>query len=724
MRSFAQWSVRHRRWVIGGWLAAVLVLVGLSQATGASYNDNVTLPSGYGSQQAQTLLNRHFARAAGDQDQIVVHVSTGTVTDPAIRDYLDAMFNHVARLPHVASVASPYDSQGQAISHDGRTAFATVTFDAPANDLPNSAVQTVIRTAQAARSPTIQVALLGEAIENTESSGPGQATFVGLGVAVLVLLVLFGSVIAMLMPILTVLVAIGAGISVNAFISHVMNLNAATLAVALMIALGVGVDYSLFIVSRFRTLLAQGHTPQQAASGAVNTSGRAVLFAGTIVVLALLGMLLLGVSITNGIAVSAAIEVAFTMLAALTLLPAVLSLLGGRVNRLRVPGRHPASLAVAGSGRLSAWATLVQRRRRVLTVAVVAVLLVLALPLLSLHLGEPDASADPPSSTTHQAYELLTQGFGPGFTGPLLLAAELPNPADIAVVKHLVAIARAEPGVASVTPVQVNPARTAAVVQVYPTTSPQATPTSQLVHRLRDTTIPAAVTGTGVTVYVGGPTATYIDLADLLASRLLPFLTVVLAIGFLLLLLVFRSLAIPITAVVLNLLCIGAALGIVVGVFQHGWTGLSAGPVNFAVPTMTFAIVFGLSTDYQVFLLSRIKEEWDDHHDNTRAVHDGITQASSIITSAAIIMIAIFGSFTVGGQLLLQQFGVGFAVAVALDAFFIRFALVPAVMYLLGDRNWQLPSWLRWLPKLHAEPAENLETSPMVGETTLTSREQ
>jgi putative drug exporter of the RND superfamily len=411
---------------------------------------------------------------------------------------------------------------------------------------------------------------------------------------------------------------------------------------------------------------------------------------------------LIGVSITSGIAVGAAVEVALTMAAALTLLPSVLSLLGPRVNSLRVPGRHPAGSA-AVSPRLSAWAALVQRRRWILGAAVILVLAVLALPLLSLRLGESDASADPAGTTTRQAYQLLADGFGPGFTGPLLLAAELPAPSGTTVIRHLASTVRSEPGVASVSPPQVNPAGTAAALEVYPATSPQSAATTELVDRLRETVIPGATAGTGVTVYVGGPTATYIDLGALLASRLLPFIALVLAIGFLLLLIVFRSLAIPLTAALLNLLSIGAALGVVVAVFQYGWTGLSPGPVNFAVPTMTFAIVFGLSTDYQVFLLSRIKEEWDSHHDNARAVRDGITRVSGIITGAAIIMIAVFGSFVAGGQLLLEEFGTGFATAVTPDAFLIRFALVPALMYILGDRNWQLPAWLDWLARGRAD---------------------
>jgi putative drug exporter of the RND superfamily len=712
VRSFAWWSVRHRQWVVVGWLVLVLGLGALMVTIGSAYSNEVNLPSSYGSQQAETLLDQRFPQAAGDQDLIVVHSSPDAVTDPVIRHRVDAMLAKVARLPRVVDVASPYAAGSGAISSDGRTAFATVTFNANANDLPSGPVNTVISTAQAARAPGLQVALLGEAVENSESSGPSIATAVGLIIAVLVLLVLFGSVIAMLMPILTALIAIGAGISVNALVSHVMNMNPATLAVALMIALGVGIDYSLFIVSRFRGLLAEGHTPQEAAAGAVNTSGRAVLFAGIVVVLALLGMLLIGVSITTGIAVGAAVEVALTMAAALTLLPAVLSLLGPRVNSLRVPGRHP------GGGpaiRLGAWADLVQRVRWPVAAAVIAVLVVLAAPTLSLRLGTSDASADPPGTTTYQAYQLLSDGFGPGFTGPLQLAAALPARADATVLNRLADAIKVQPGVAAVSPVQLSPDGNAAQFQVTPTTSPQSAATGTLVQHLRGTVIPDSTAGTGVTVYVGGPTATYIDLGDLLAARLLPFIGIVLAIGFVALLLVFRSLAIPLTAAVLNLLSIGAALGVVIAVFQYGWTGIQPGPVNFAVPTMTFAIVFGLSTDYQVFLLSRIKEEYDTHHDNARAVRDGITRVSSIITSAAIIMIAVFASFTVGGLRLLQEFGVAFAVAVALDAFLIRFTLVPAIMYILGDRNWQLPRWLNWLPRTAIEAEQSSGTPSPCG---------
>ena len=705
MDAFARWSVRHRWWVIGGWLVLVAVLLGVSQlAGGADYRNDFTFPDS-DSQAAQVIVQQDFPTASGDVDQIVLHTAAGTVVDPAVRHRVAPMLASIAALPHVTRVTSPFTAQ--AISRDRTTAFATVTFDAPASSLPPAAVTRVIHTAQAAATATLRVELGGQAIEQAQSAGPGPLTIVGLAAAVVVLLVLFGSVTAMLMPIMTVLVAIGAGTGANGLITHLMDVGTATEAIALMIALGVGIDYSLFIVARFRALLTEGRDPRDAAVGSVDTSGRAVLFAGTIVVLALLVLLLFGISITNGIAVGAAIDVFATMAAALTLLPAVLSLLGTRVNSLRIPGRHPAR---SNSPGLARWASWMRRLRWVAAVAVAALMLVLALPVLGLRLGNPDAGSDPAGTTTRRAYDLLAGSFGPGFNGPLELVATLPARSATTVVARLTDTVRSDPGVASVSPPRVSPVGDAAVVQVIPTTSPQAAATADLVHRLRDTTIPRTVEGSGVVVHVGGPTAAFIDLSALLAARLLPFVAVVLAIGFVLLLVLFRSLVIPLTAAVLNLLSIGAALGVVVAVFQRGWTGLPSGPVVFALPVMMFAIVFGLSTDYQVFLLTRIQEEWLTHDDNDRAVRVGMGRVSGVITGAAAIMIAVFGSFALGDMELLRQIGVGFAVAVALDAFLLRFILVPAVMYILGTKNWYLPRRLAWLPKVHLEPGPPTET--------------
>jgi RND superfamily putative drug exporter len=699
MQAFAQWTVRRRWWVIGGWLVLVLALTALARLSGGAVYSNDFRFTGYDSQAARVLLEQQFPSAAGDSDQIVFHTTAGKVTDPAVHETVQAMIARVARLPHVVGVSDPYAPPGQAIARDGATGFATVTFDTDANGLPEDAVTRVIDSARAARTATLQVELGGQAIEQTVSAGPGAATFAGLAAAVLVLLLLFGSVTAMLMPIITALLAILAGTQVNALISRALDLNSATEAIALMIALGVGIDYSLFVVSRYRVLLAEGKEPRTAAAQSVNTSGRAVLSAGCLVVLALLGMLLLRVTITDAIAVTAAVEVALTMTAAITLLPAMLSLLGHRVNSLKVPGRHPGR-----SLRLDAWVGLVRRRRWLFAVAVTGLLVALAAPIATMRLGSSDAGADPANSTTYKAYTLLANGFGPGVNGPLILAVAMPGPDGAAALADLATAVRADRGVSSVSPPHTDPSGSAAVVEVYPRTSPQSAPTSDLVHRLRDSVIPRATAGTGLVVHVGGPTATFIDLSSLLASRLVPFVAVVVAIGFLVLLVQFRSVAIPLTAAALNLLSVTAALGVVVAVFQYGWTGLPTGPVQFALPVMMFAIVFGLSTDYQVFLLTNMHQEWRAHHDNDRAVRTGMRRVSGIITGAALIMVAVFGSFVLGGQRLLEEIGVGLAVAVALDAFLIRFILVPAVMFIIGRRNWLLPRRLTWLPRLHAEP--------------------
>ncbi|MGW0665107.1 MMPL family transporter [Streptodolium elevatio] len=710
MRVFGQWSVRHRKWVIGAWVALLLLLAGVATlAGGQDYKNSISLPES-DSQTAQAITRDAFPTAAGDVDRIVIHSTSGALTDPATRDRVQPMLKQVAELPRVVSVTDPYANRDQAISKDGKTAFATVTFDATADELPKQAVSRVIETAQSARAPALEVELGGQAIEQSASSGPGPLLAIGLAAPVLVLLLLFGSVTAMLMPLLTALVALGAGFCVNALITHVMDLGTSSEAIASMIALGVGVDYSLFIVSRFRDLLAEGADPRKAAAEAVNTAGRAVLFAGGIVVFALLVLLLFGVSITSGIAVASAVEVFFTMVAALTLLPAVLSLLGHRVNSLRVPGRR-VTRSTGISPRSAAWSRLIQRRRWVATSGVLALMVLLSLPVLDLHQGNPDAGTDPPSSTSYKAYHLLADGFGPGFNGPLQLVATLPAPSDPGVLTSLADTIAADTGVASVGVPRVNPDGTVAVLSVTPTTSPQAAATADLVHRLRDTVIPRATAETGVHVHVGGPTAGFIDLSEKLGSRFLPFIAVVLAIGFVLLLLLFRSLAIPLTAAVLNLLSISAALGVVGFVFKHGLTGLPPAPVSFAVPVMMFAIVFGLSTDYQVFLLTRVQEEWLTHHDNARAVRDGMGRVNGVITGAAVIMIAVFGSFALGGELLFQQIGIGFAVAVALDAFLLRFVLVPAVMHILGDRNWRLPRQLIRLPRIHLEPLPSPATA-------------
>ncbi len=489
--------------------------------------------------------------------------------------------------------------------------------------------------------------------------------------------------------------------------------------VASMIGIGVGIDYALFIVTRYRQALAAGRDPQASVLEAATTAGRAVLFAGTTVVISLLGMFLMRFSFLNGLALGASAAVAMVMLASITLLPAVLGFAGTNIDKFSIPflhrkeDDHRTTLAWR-------WSREVQRYPWPTALVSLAVLVVLALPLFSIHLGSADAGNDLPSTTTRKAYDLLAKGFGPGHNGPLVLAADLSKPGSVKVLGPLEQQLRTVPGIAAVAPPQVNPQGNAAIVSVIPTTSPQDVKTEKLVHHLRDDVIPGVVKGTGATVDVGGTTAVVIDMSATIGARLPWFIGAVIALSFLLLMCVFRSVVVALKAAVMNVLSIGAAYGLVVAVFQWGWAkslfGIEKGPIEAWVPMMLFAILFGLSMDYEVFLISRIREEWLRTGDNAQSVVDGLAMTARVITAAAAIMIAVFLSFVLGDLRVLKMVGFGLAAAVFIDATIVRMVLVPATMELLGNANWWLPRWLdRLLPRVAVEaapepPHDELET--------------
>jgi RND superfamily putative drug exporter len=485
----------------------------------------------------------------------------------------------------------------------------------------------------------------------------------------------------------------------------------------LLIGLGVGVDYALFIVTRHRQGLIGGANVESSIVNAVNTSGRAVLFAGIIVCIALLGMFALGVSFLYGLAIAAAIGVSFTMIAALTLLPALLGFIGPRVlSRKQKKSLATTGPRVVGAGSKGFWPKWAQFiRRRPILPAVVALLIVvmIALPFFSLRLGTSDQGNDPVGTTTREAYDLLAQGFGAGFNGPLLLVTQNNGPADTAAIQHLADRVGGQANVAKVAaPVSLpeKDGTTVSLITVYPDSSPQAAATTDLIDHLRQSTIPAAVSGTGVEVYVGGNTAIFVDFARVLSSKLPLFIGLVVVLSFLLLAMVFRSLVIPLTAAVMNILSIGAAFGILVAVFQWGWLGSvfqvdKPGPVEAFLPVMLFAILFGLSMDYEVFLISRIQEEWLKSGDNGLAVRNGLAATGKTITAAALIMILVFGSFILGGIRVIKEFGLGLAGGIFVDAFLIRMAVVPSLMFLFGKSNWWFPDWLdRILPRFTVDP--------------------
>ena len=558
------------------------------------------------------------------------------------------------------------------------------------------------------RSGTLQVALGGQAVEQAQQASLGFATLVGIAAAILILLISFGSFSAMGLPIATALVGLGAGVGVITLASHLVAMPDFASELALMIGLGVGVDYALFIVTRFReNYRRNGGDVQEAVQAAMDTSGRAVVFAGATVVIALLGMFALGVSVLNGAAVAAAIGVVLVLGASLTLLPALLSFAGRRIGAVR-GGRSAQETASDKPGFWLRWVRQVQRRPALIAIAATAVMLAFAAPALGLRLASSDAGNDPAGQTTRQAYDLLAKGFGPGSNAPLQVAVALPNAHDTGALSQLTRTLSATPGVASVAAPRLNATETAAAIVAYPTTAPQSAQTSSLVTRLRDRVIPPVQQSTGLSVYVGGATASQVDFSHVLSSKLPLFIGVVIAVAALLLVLVFRSLVIPVQAALMNVLSIAASLGVVQAVFERGWLaglfGTQAGPIDAFIPVLAFAIVFGLSMDYEVFLISRVHEEWTARRDASAAVTEGLARTGRVITAAAAVMVAVFGAFAISGNRVLEMFGLAMASAVFLDAVVIRMLLLPAILELLGRATWALPAWLEGsLPRVAIE---------------------
>ncbi len=726
MVRLARWCFRHRKVVVALWVVALLGIGAASQGVGITYANNFSFPS-TDSSRALDVLKANLPAQAGDSEQVVIQARSGTLRDPSTQGKVTAMLDQVSHLPHVATVASPY--QRGEISPDGTIGLATVGLDAQAQNVPKAAVQTLIRTAQSVNGQVLNVQLGGNAIQSSAKSSQGFSELLGIVFALLILyLVAFRrSFLSSLLPLLCALLAIGIGMALIGLLTHVFAVPQFAPIVATLVGLGVGVDYALFIVSRHRAALQAGEDPESAALRALNTSGRAVFFAGITVCIALLGLFALQVSFLYGVALSAALVVALTMLASITLLPAMLgfygikALRGGERRELLEQGPHAAELR----GFWPRWARLVGARSPILAVAALAVIVVLALPFFGMHLGLSDAGNDAPSTTTRQAYDLLAKGFGPGFNGPLQLVGELQGPQDAARFDQFATSLKGRPGIGAVGTPFTSPNGKAAVALVYPTTAPEATATSSLLHRVR-AEIPGVEAGSGLTIHVGGATALQDDFSHILASKIPQFVAVVVILAFLLLAAVFRSLVIPLTASIMNLLSIGAALGAMTAVFQWGWLssliGIQKGPIDVFVPVMQFAILFGLSMDYEVFLVSRMHEEWTLSHDNELAVSRGQAATGRVITAAALIMILVFLSFILGGQRVIKEVGLGFAAAIFVDAFVIRTVLVPSLMHLLGRSNWWLPSWLdRLLPNISVEPTPGTAPSPAPAPAGVTS---
>jgi RND superfamily putative drug exporter len=731
MKHLARFSFQHRRVVLAGWVLTAVVLFGLSSAAGSKFNSDFNLP-GTDSQTAVSLLTQNFPTASGEGDQVVFQATHGSsIRSPAIQASATAALVRVAKVHGVDAVGSPYATGGSAqISHDGTIAFATVTWSKASADVTNTDALNLVRAAQTADGASLRVSLGGDAISSQEAAGPGLSVLVGvIGAFIILLFVVGGALRAAVMPLLTAGLALALATSLISLLTHVMNVPSVSSDLAVLIGLGVGVDYGLFILSRHRNGVKSGLSYEAAATQAVNTSGRTVLFAGITVCIALLGQFALGVSFLHGLSIASAIAVALTMATSLTFLPAMLGFLGPKV----LSRRERAALSLGGPPPAEAgafwlgWAKLVRARKGLVACAALAIMVLIAIPITQLRLGASDSSTDPSGSTTHQAYTTLAKGFGPGFNGPLQIVGHVSSSADAARFNRLISTAARTPGVASVTPAVLSPNGRVALATLYPSTSPSSESTVALVKQLRQRVIPRIVTGSGLGVHVGGETATNIDFSHVLSTKLPLFIAIVVLLSFLLLTAVFRSVLIPLVASIMNLLSIAAALGALNAVFNLGWgaslLGVTArGPVDAFIPVLMFSVLFGLSTDYEVYLVSRMQEEWQrlnpgrgrhlEHgglaiSHNHDAISSGLAKSGKIIAGAALIMVLVFGSFLLSGDRVLEEFGFGLAFAVLIDALLLRALLVPAVMHRIGPGNWAMPGWLdRIIPNLSVEAAD------------------
>ena len=722
LERLAEWCVDHRRRVLGLWVLFLVVAIAVGSAAGSNFTDQFGGGSSE-SAKAQDLLHAKFPARAGTSVDVVFQTGQGPITDPANQQRIGQLGDQLRTKPGVSGVVLPDPADPAARSRISRTdpsiGYGTVQFSQDIGDVNKADVRSVVDTARSYDRPGFQVELGGRAVSLVEPQSFGSSEGIGLLAAVTILLIAFGSLIAMGLPIMTAVFGLGVSVGLLDLISHVLTVPTFAPQMAAMVGLGVGIDYALFIVTRHRETLHGGAGPRTSAVTALSTAGRAVVFAGCTVVISLLGMLLLGLPFIYGLAAGAIAAVVLVMFGALTLLPAMLGFSGTTIDRFGI-----SRFLHRGEGDKKTlsyrWSRLVQHHSWAFAAVSLVILVVMAVPLFSMHQAFSDAGNDPTSQTTRRAYDLLSKGFGPGTNGPLIVAVAVPDAGARQVVQQLSTKIGDDPGVAFAAPPQFNQAGDTATIFVVPKTSPQDVKTQSLVHRIRDDVVGPTVAGTGVTTYVGGITAASVDASSHLSTRLPLVIGGVIVLSFLLLMAVFRSVAVPIKAAVMNLLSIGAAYGVIVAVFQWGWLSSvfgvdQTGPIDPWIPLMLFTILFGLSMDYEVFLLSRIREEWLRTGDNKTSVADGLAGTARVITAAAAIMVCVFGSFVLGDIRVLKVFGLGLAAAVFIDATVVRMVLVPASMELLGDANWWFPSWLDRLvpdPGIEAPAEDPVELRP------------
>ncbi|MEP7054018.1 MAG: MMPL family transporter [Actinomycetota bacterium] len=706
----ADWCYRKRRLVVVLWIAALVASFGLSSAFGGAFRADYMAP-GSESKAALDLLKDKFPQKAGDTLQVVFKADGGVASAP-VKARIDAILADIAKSKHVVGITSPFSPEGvRQIAPGGAVAYADVDLDRINTDFTPAEAKALVLPILKKGNTSLQVEA-GGAVAGMAQAPKIGSEGIGFIAAALILLITFGSVVAMGLPMMTALFGIGMAVALGTLLRHVVPVPDWAPNVAQMIGIGVGIDYALFIVTRYRGGLAEGADPRRATLTAIATAGRAVVFAGTVVVISLLGMLLMNQPFTAGVAFSAVIAVLIIMAASVTLLPAALGFAGHRIEALHVPFIAKVPKAYDKSV-FYRWSRFIQRRPWPAAIGGLVVLLVLSAPFLTIRYGFPDSGNDSKTVTSRKSYDLLAQGFGKGFNGPMLLTVQGGSgPGLLEPANALAAKLRGVPGVAFVSPAQPAPSGDTAIISLVPTTSPQDKATEDLVDTLRTKSVPAAIAGTSLKVNVGGIVPGGIDSTRAVSRRLPVFIGAVVLLSFLLLMAVFRSVLVPLKAAIMNLLSISAALGIMALAVNGGPLGDLIGihektPVPSFIPMMMFAILFGLSMDYEVFLLSRIREEYDKTHDNGLAVADGLAKTARVITAAAAIMITVFLAFVLIPMVFLKMMGIGLAAAIFVDATVVRMVLVPATMELLGDRNWWLPGWLdRLLPNIHVEGHE------------------
>jgi RND superfamily putative drug exporter len=701
----ADFAYRRRGTMVLLWIVSAVLIIGLGKAFAGEFEADYNTP-GSDSKAASELTESAFGGYSGQEVNVVWQDPSGAMSPGAMKK-VGAFFKQAEGVDNIEK------REAIRVSDDGTIATTTLPLTVPGWEVPKEDGETLVSAAEDNSGDGLRIELGGDPIVRAQEGG--NEDFIALFAAAIVLVIAFGSLVAAGLPLAIALLGLGiSGGGLIVLLANVIDVPDWTLAVSGLIGIGVGIDYALLVLTRFRTALKSGKDRHDAVVEAVTTAGRSVLIAGSTVVVAILGLFITGLPYMYGVAISASLAVLVVMVAAITLLPALLSYLGPNVDRLRIPilGRRLDKVEGDGESPAARWSHAVQRRPWIAAIVATAILLALAAPALGMRLGFPDAGNDPSDTMTRQAYDLISEGFGPGANGPLIVTAELPSAGDKGTVNALVADLREEDGVAYVPPARFNSGGTAAIVTVIPTTSPQDEATSELVDHLRGTVIPAAVGNSDVDVLVGGVNAALEDQSTYITDRMPWFIAGVVGLSFLLLLVAFHSPFISLKAAIMNLLSVSAAYGVMTLVAQGGAVGQLIGidhevPIAPFMPVMMFAILFGLSMDYEVFLISRIREEYLKDGNTRRAVADGLAKTARVITAAAAIMVVVFLAFVASPEVFLKLFGIGLAAAIFLDATLVRMVLVPAVMQLLGERNWWIPDWLeRILPRIEVESRE------------------